>query len=138
MKSDNKIGYKYTDPSYEEVAHKGDPFCSVEPNRYESFLRGFHYGMETAEAFLREQFEMEETVIHEVLDRYREHMIEFTWMDLREDPEWTCLEMYDAGVFEGKLLPPMKETKWSDIVEDYFRISSLRNSHKESKKDKRD
>lgn len=101
----NNSKYEYDEPCYEEVAHSEDPFCSVAPDDYESFLDGFHYAMRTAEEFLRTHFEIEEIELRKVLNEYREHMIELTWMGLREDPECDILWMYRAGVLDAKLLP---------------------------------
>lgn len=61
--------------------------------------------MISAEAFLRKQFEIDESVLNKELDIYRNHMIEFTWMDLREDPEYFFIERYRAGVLDARLLP---------------------------------
>lgn len=102
---DNELRYTYPEPSYEEVAHRGDQYCSISPDRYESFLDGFHNGMITAEIFLRKQFEIEESILIGELDGYRNHMIEFTWMDLREDPEWYFIQRHRLGALDAKLLP---------------------------------
>lgn len=111
MRADSISGYGYEEPKYEEVSHEGDPFCSVSEEAYGSFLECFRYGMRAAEEFLRRQFKIDETVLCRELDRYREHTIEFTWMNLREDPEYYFLERYRAGELDAVLLPA-KEGDW--------------------------
>lgn len=114
---ENGLSYRYEEPSYEEVAHEEDQFCSVSPDRYEGFIEGFHYGMIAAESFLRKQFIIEENVLQRELDKYREHMIAFTWMDLREDPEYFFIERYRAGALDAELLPPKDGDRFYDDIE---------------------
>ena len=114
---ENELRYRYEEPSYEEIAHEGDRFRSVSPDRYGSFLDGFHYGMIAAEVFLRKQFEIEEAVLCDELDGYRDHMIEFTWMDLREDPEYYFIERYRAGAIAAKLLPAKEGNRFYEDIE---------------------
>ena len=73
--------------------------------------------MKTAESFLRKQFVIEETELHEELDRYREEMIEFTWLAVRDDPEWVFIERYRAGLIDAKLLPAKKGERFYDDIE---------------------
>lgn len=114
---DNDLRYIYPEPSYDEVAHEDDQFCSVSPDRYESFLEGFHYGMIASEIFLRKQFEIEESVLIEELEGYRNQMIEFTWMELREDPEWYYIQRHRFGVLDAKLLPAKEGDRFYQSIE---------------------
>lgn len=114
---ENDVTYNYEEPTYDEVAHVKDSILSVSRERYKSFLVGFHYGMIAAEAFLRNQFEIDETVLHQELERYREHMIEFTWMDLREEPEYYFIERYRLGVLNAELLPPKAGDRFYTDIE---------------------
>lgn len=114
---ENGLRYRYEEPDYEEVAHKEDSLCSVDPNKYKLFLKGFNYGMIAAEAFLRKQFVIEENMLSDELDRYRDHMIEFTWMCLREDPEYYFLDRYRAGALNAELLPPEEGDRFYDDIE---------------------
>lgn len=114
---ENDLTYRYPEPSFEEVEHKEDEILNVSPERYESFLLGFHYGMIAYEIFLRKQFEIEESVLIEELDNYRNHMIEFTWMELREDPEWHFIQRHRHGVLEAKLLPAKEGDRFYEEIE---------------------
>jgi len=114
---ENDARYRYEEPNFEEVAHEEDPFYSVSPGEYESFLGGFHYGMAAAEAFLRKQFEVEEAVLCKELDHYRECLIEHTWMMLRDDPEWHFIQKYRAGVLDAKLLPAKEGDRFYNEIE---------------------
>ncbi len=96
------MNYKYNEPSYEEVAHSDDPLLSVSPERYDAFLEALQYGIKTAESFLRKQFVIEETVLHQELDRYRKELIEFTWLAVRDDPaELRDVECRGKGTYES-------------------------------------
>lgn len=113
----NGLSYRYEEPDFKEVAHDDDPILSVSRESYEAFLAGFHYGMIEAEAFLRTQFEISETVLCRELDRYREHMLEFTWLDLREDPEYFFIERYRAGALDAVLLPAKEGDRFYRDIE---------------------
>lgn len=114
---ENDLAFRYAEPRYEEVAHDEDEILSVSPEGYKSFLNGFHYGMIVAEMFLKTQFDIDETVLHRELEGYRDHMIEFTWMVLREDPEWYFIERHRSGVLEAKLLPAKEGEDYYEEIE---------------------
>jgi len=114
---ENDLIYRYNEPSFEEIAHEEDSILSVSLDRYDMFLRGFNYGMIAAELFLRTQFEIEDNVLYKELAEYRDHMIEFTWLDLRDEPEWHLIERYRTGVLDAKLLPAKEGDRFYNEIE---------------------
>lgn len=56
---------------------------------------------------------IEETVLHEELDKYRDWMIEFTWLAAHDDPEWVFIEKYRAGLLDAELLPAKEGDKFN-------------------------